>query len=105
MDVWSRIKIDEAVGSAKLRKLQKIVFYVKHPITCKQVVWITLVLGTWCSHQKTRYTESHMTPLYEASINFTQSMNAKLAEDDLDNIKVESKLEDSRVMESKHLIC
>ncbi|CAB4013240.1 Hypothetical predicted protein [Paramuricea clavata] len=24
MDVWSRIKIDEAVGSAKLRKLQKI---------------------------------------------------------------------------------
>ncbi|CAB4020459.1 zinc finger MYM-type 1-like [Paramuricea clavata] len=135
MDVWSRIKIDEAVGSAKLRKLQKIgdtiwcpkqavletifgpynnkkrnifchakVFYVKHPITCKQVVWITLVLGTWCSHQKTKYTESHMTPLYEASSNFTQSMNAKLAEDDLDNIKVESKLEDSRVMESKHLI-
>ncbi|CAB4007301.1 Hypothetical predicted protein [Paramuricea clavata] len=94
MDVWSRIKIDEAVGSAKLRKLQKIgdtiwwpkqaaletifcpynnkkrnifchakVIYDKHPITCKQVVWITLVLGTWCSHQKTRYTESHMTPL------------------------------------------
>ena len=29
--------------------------------------------------------------VYEASINFTHSMNAKLAEDDLDDIKVESK--------------
>ena len=35
--------------------------------------------------------------MYEASINFTQSMNAKLAEDDLDDIKVKSKLKDVRV--------
>ena len=35
--------------------------------------------------------------LYQASINFTQSNNAKLAEYDLDDIKVESKLKDVRV--------
>lgn len=39
--------------------------------------------------------------VYEASINFTQSMNAKLAEDDLDDIKVESKLKDVRVSRKK----
>ena len=34
---------------------------------------------------------------YQSSINFTQSMNAKLAEYDLEDIKVESKLKDVRV--------
>ena len=49
--------------------------------------------------------------VYEASINVTQSRNAKLAEDDLDDIKVESKLKEIRefhgkkeCQESKHLI-
>ena len=41
--------------------------------------------------------------VYEASINFTQSMNAKLAEDDLDDIKVESKLKDVRVSRKKRM--
>ena len=41
--------------------------------------------------------------VYEASIKFTQSMNAKLAEDDLDDIKVESKLKDVRVSRKKRM--
>ena len=41
--------------------------------------------------------------VYEASINFNQSMNAKLAEYDLEDIKVESKLKDVRVSPKRRM--
>ena len=41
--------------------------------------------------------------VYQSSINFTQSMNAKLAEYDLEDIKVESKLKDVRVSRKRRM--
>ena len=171
MDVWSRIMIEEVVGSAKLKKLQKIgdtrwwskqaaletIFgpynnqksgtyfvmlkvlndIVNHPkFNAKASFEASTLLEKWLRfsniltayllllvysilHQASDYLQTSgldylsawnmvqsskdeihriaFDTVYEASINFTHSMNAKLAEDDLDNIKVESKLKDVRV--------
>ncbi len=171
MDVWSRIMIEEVVGSAKLKKLQKIgdtrwwskqaaletIFgpynnqksgtyfvmlkvlndIVNHPkfnakasfeastllekwlqfsniltayllllvysILCQASDYLQTsgldYLSAWNMVQSSK-DEIHriaFDTVYEASTNFTHSMNAKLAEDDLDDIKVESKLKDVRV--------
>ena len=165
IDVWSRIMIDEVVGSAKLKKLQKIgdtrwwskqaaletIFgpynnqksgtyfvmlkvlneIVNHPkFNAKASFEASTLLEKWLQfsniltayllllvysilRQASDYLQTSgldylsawnmvqsskdeihriaFDTVYEASINFTHSMNAKLAEDDLDDIKVESK--------------